>query len=274
MREWNQLIQFARENLNTPMTMVTVVETEGSSYKKKGARKLILQDGTSAGLISGGCLEGAIIETAKSMRSDEEFHVFDTMKDEDRLFGYATGCQGKITIQFINLPSGQAAQDLLKTHEHYKTLCVHVVGAGADLDPLRDLLNWTTWNQFYYSTRTDLVAERAAAGWPIVAIKTEPIAFDFLNPARTALLLMSHSYPTDLEVLSQVVNSGIGYIGILGPEKRRNMMLADLKKIYAIDIGGELADKIHGPMGKPGFGEGESAIALSVVAQLQAQFFG
>ena len=85
---------------------------------------------------------------------------------------------------------------------------------------------------------------------------------------------MSHNYPTDLEVLSQIQSLGLSYIGVLGPRRRRDQMLEDLPKIYDIDADQIPTDKIIGPMGMDRMGRGPSSIALSIIADLQSRFFG
>ena len=84
---------------------------------------------------------------------------------------------------------------------------------------------------------------------------------------------MSHNYPTDLEILSQVIKTPLAYIGVLGPEKRKEQLLVDLKKIYDINTDSLSTSHIQGPMGIMGMGRGETAVALSIVAELQSRFF-
>ncbi|EJF07902.1 XdhC family protein, partial [Pontibacter sp. BAB1700] len=38
--------------------LATVVQVQGSSYRRPGARMLVTEDGQLTGAISGGCLEG------------------------------------------------------------------------------------------------------------------------------------------------------------------------------------------------------------------------
>ena len=44
--------------------LATVVEVEGSSYRKPGARMLMAPDGRRAGTVSGGCLEAEVARRA------------------------------------------------------------------------------------------------------------------------------------------------------------------------------------------------------------------
>ncbi len=52
---WHEL-----EASGADYVLATVVATEGSSYRKSGARMLLAQDGRRAGMVSGGCLEAGV----------------------------------------------------------------------------------------------------------------------------------------------------------------------------------------------------------------------
>ena len=48
----------------TDYVLATVVEVDGPSYRKPGARMLIAADGRRAGTVSGGCLEAEVAKRA------------------------------------------------------------------------------------------------------------------------------------------------------------------------------------------------------------------
>ena len=48
--------------LSEPAVLATIVSTEGSTYRKAGARMLIEANGRMTGLLSGGCLERDLAE--------------------------------------------------------------------------------------------------------------------------------------------------------------------------------------------------------------------
>ena len=83
-----------------PLTLVTVYQTDGSTYSKPGTRMIISGDGEHAGLISGGCLETDLLEhAAEVMGSGTPRAVDYDMRDEDdELFGTGTGCRGLIRV--------------------------------------------------------------------------------------------------------------------------------------------------------------------------------
>jgi xanthine/CO dehydrogenase XdhC/CoxF family maturation factor len=75
---------------------------------------------------------------------------------------------------------------------------------------------------------------------------------------------MSHHLVSDRTYLAQLAESGVPYIGLLGPKHRRERLLADLG-----DKAGALEDRLHGPAGLDIGGRGPGPIALSIVAQVQ-----
>ena len=60
MKELQQIIRRVVENPSRPWALATLVETAGSTYRKRGARLLVDSDGGTLGVLSGGCLEEEI----------------------------------------------------------------------------------------------------------------------------------------------------------------------------------------------------------------------
>lgn len=80
--------------------LATVVDLEGSGYRRPGARMLIDENGKSIGTVSGGCLEADVLERAKRVLQTGEPAVitYDTTKDENSPFGLGMGCRGIVRI--------------------------------------------------------------------------------------------------------------------------------------------------------------------------------
>lgn len=84
-----------------PMALVTVVNLEGSGYRRTGARMLVHPDGRWTGAISGGCLEGNALRRSRMvMQSGEpELVVYDTRTDDAaREIGASLGCNGILQV--------------------------------------------------------------------------------------------------------------------------------------------------------------------------------
>lgn len=80
--------------------LATVVDVDGSGYRRPGARMLIDENGYSIGTVSGGCLEADVFERAKKVFRTGEPQVitYDTTKDENSVFGLGMGCRGIVRI--------------------------------------------------------------------------------------------------------------------------------------------------------------------------------
>ena len=76
--------------------LATLVKTEGSTYRRPGARMLITSDGQRIGSISGGCLESDVIERSQAViKSGQSILVkYDTTSEDDLIWGLGLGCQG------------------------------------------------------------------------------------------------------------------------------------------------------------------------------------
>ena len=98
----------AYDNLDkacTQAAMATVVRVEGSSYRRTGARMLVMDNGIWVGGISGGCLEGDALKRARLAitKSTASLITYDTSEDDAHQIGVGLGCNGIIDVLFTPL---------------------------------------------------------------------------------------------------------------------------------------------------------------------------
>ncbi|GAP96832.1 XdhC family protein [Leptolyngbya sp. NIES-2104] len=88
-----------------PVFLATVVNTQGSTYRRSGARMLMTQSGETIGMVSGGCLEQDILEHTRQMSRSEAIVVtYDsTAEQEDILWGFGLGCNGMVQVLIESL---------------------------------------------------------------------------------------------------------------------------------------------------------------------------
>lgn len=101
-----------RRERSEALVLATVVHTAGSTYRKAGAQMLIAQDGTAAGLLSGGCLESDLIARAERVLQTREAEVvsYDTRSEDDLIWGIGVGCEGAMRILLTPLHVGNRYQ--------------------------------------------------------------------------------------------------------------------------------------------------------------------
>jgi len=103
------LLRFARERADDEaLVLATVVATEGSTYRKPGAMMLAAADGRFAGLISGGCLEGDLLDHARAVfdTGRPASVTYDMSAGDDLVWNLGIGCDGVIHLQLQRLDPG------------------------------------------------------------------------------------------------------------------------------------------------------------------------
>src|SRR5258708_12757028 len=104
MKELRCIVQAYRsiDFSKTRAALATVVRVEGSSYRRAGARMLVLDNGTYLGGISGGCLEGDALRRAQKgiLLNRPSVITYDTTQDDDYQEGGGLGCNGIIHMLF------------------------------------------------------------------------------------------------------------------------------------------------------------------------------
>jgi xanthine/CO dehydrogenase XdhC/CoxF family maturation factor len=98
--EISQILQLLQMHPGQPAVLATLVHVAGSSYRRPGARLLLLPDGTRVGSISGGCLEEDVLARARRVLASgaSEIAVYDTTSENDLVWGVGLGCQGVVQI--------------------------------------------------------------------------------------------------------------------------------------------------------------------------------
>jgi xanthine dehydrogenase accessory factor len=94
-----------------PRVLATVVATAGSTYRKPGARMLIMADGSYLGLLSGGCLEADLkLHSLEVLQSGRPRAVeYDMRGPDDILFGIGAGCEGAMRVLLEPAGAGSSA---------------------------------------------------------------------------------------------------------------------------------------------------------------------
>ena len=91
------------------LVLVTIIGTEGSTYRKPGAMMLISQDQQFEGMISGGCLEGDLLHHAATVFESGEAQLvtYDMHADDELVWSLGLGCDGIIHLMLQRLDRGQ-----------------------------------------------------------------------------------------------------------------------------------------------------------------------
>jgi xanthine/CO dehydrogenase XdhC/CoxF family maturation factor len=280
-----QIIRRVVENPSRRWALATLVQTEGSTYRKPSARLLVDSDGATLGVLSGGCLEEEIARHGQLVINGASPMLLSF--DTKRLYG----CDGQLKIFVERIP--EAGQNgnlitkigrLLKNREvcrirtcfagdtlgsellppdvllvEQRGVLIDTVplpirlllfGTGPEIEPITQLAGNLGW-----------VAERF--GHP------SEVAEDFRPDAQTAALVMTHNFGRDLLALDRLLPLQLRYIGLLGPRKRHAELLARLSEFRPLDFNAEVRT-LFAPAGLDIGSEAPEEIALAIVSEVAA----
>lgn len=136
-----------------------------------------------------------------------------------------------------------------------------LLGAGPETDALLRLLRDLGWQACIVERRPRWRSVCASADAWLDAPPESAIS----DWRADAALVMHHDFERDREALAALSASDIGYIGLLGPGRRRD----DLFKLLPGAQRERLTARLRSPVGLDLGGRGPEAIALSIAAQLQ-----
>jgi xanthine/CO dehydrogenase XdhC/CoxF family maturation factor len=289
-----KLLEFyeRRRERGEPLVLVTVFETEGSTYSKAGAQMLVDRDGVFRGMLSGGCLEGDLAVRAGQVLEGGKAQVatYDLGQDDDELWGMGVGCDGlmRMALQPLRPETGYEPFAAIARVLRSDTPCEMTIDVGSDEVAAITLLVQPPPRILVLGAGLDaepVVRFAAELGWRCTVVDHRPAYIqsgDFASAVDThcqavdelavtldldrydAAIVMSHHLVSDRAYLAQLADSGIGYIGLLGPRHRRERLFADLGEKAA-----SLEGRVHGPAGLDIGGRGPGPIALSIIAQVQ-----
>jgi xanthine dehydrogenase accessory factor len=280
-----QIIRRVSENPSRPWALATLVQTEGSTYRKPGARLLISPDGGTLGVLSGGCLEEDIGRHGQKVIGDASpvLLSFDTK----RLYG----CEGQLKILLERIPeAGKNGNLITKVGRLVKSrevcrirTCFEGDHMGSDLLtfdvlvaerrgvfidtvplPVRLLL-------FGTGPEVGPITQLAGSlGWVVERFgHPSELAEDFRPDSQTAAIVMTHNFGRDLLALDRLLPLQLRYVGLLGPRKRHTELLARLSEYRLLDSDAEVKT-LFAPAGLDIGSEAPEEIALSITSEVAA----
>lgn len=344
----------ALDRNTTQAALATVVRVEGSSYRRTGARMLVMDNGVWIGGISGGCLEGDALKRARLAiaKAASSKITYDTTTDDEHQIGVGLGCNGIIDVLFtpLNFSDPQNPVEVLKScmNERRQThVLITITGLDGNwptvkageviryqqaddlnvldhadlqaqleeriqarlakgvsapfrfetedgsvlevfveiLSPEIHLVLWGHQYDVYPLTRlvkeigwrATIVANPLKVNPKIAALADEvilPEQFDSIHfDEHTAIVLMSHDYKTDKSNLPKVLATKVPYIGMLGPRVRSEKIWRELAE-EGHPISDADLNRIHAPVGLDIGAISPEEIALSLAAEIRADFSG
>lgn len=144
-----------------------------------------------------------------------------------------------------------------------------VYGAGNDAQYLVRVAVGLGWRVHVIDGRLpQATVQRFPEAESVQIVKLSDLEKQQFSPGYA--VLMSHNYHYDFAVLKQLASfKPVNYIGILGPRKKTDRLLDDLRKA-GIELTEQENNRLYGPVGLNIGAETAEEIAVSVMAELLA----
>ena len=302
MKEIKQIIELYSRFANLKGALLTVIKVEGSSYRRVGARMLMLENGEWIGGISGGCLEADALKKAQQaiFNGKPRTIIYDTTNDDPLEIGVGLGCNGIIHILITPLENFEANQvQILKSTIGKRTPTI--IKTSLNTESLGDLeiISETKKQQnslleivkpairfVIFGSNHDvepLVKIANEIGWEVVLVanlnKIKPsikvLCFEIFEKGKfpeldefSVAISMCHDFETDFQNLKELILQPIKYIGLLGPKKRFDKMEATIQ-LSKNEHFEKAKQHIYAPAGLDIGAETPEEIALSICSEIK-----
>jgi len=280
---WKELRQIIAEYRDSdgPFAMATLVKASGSTYRHPGCRMLILPGRPFIGRLSAGCVEEEIADLAQAVISsgvpakctfdlrsrfacDGSIEVFvERVVKPSNFLGALIRVMDKraaITVATdFRLDDGVAGTRVVEV-----PLVAHSDQLVEQIEPPIRLIIFGD-----YFDAEPVAHLGGYLGWQVEVVADAEEIPD--GDTRTACVVMSHHFGRDIVALKRVLHGNYGYVGLLGPRRRKQMLLNRL-----IDEGSllENVSALHSPAGLDIGSESAEEIAMAIIAEIQAALMG
>jgi xanthine/CO dehydrogenase XdhC/CoxF family maturation factor len=234
--------------------------------------------------------------------------VYDTTSENDLVWGVGLGCHGVVRVVLEKLPprpawavalaenfaarrpallavthlaatdtplgtrlSGEPTTDAGTFFDRIRPpTALAIFGAGDDAQPLARLAHELGWQVTVADPRAAFAtAERFPVAQTLAVAPSGDLVGRVAPDADTLAVVMTHHYVHDVPLLRALLPRPLAYLGLLGPKKRAERILADLSR-DGLAITAEMRACLHAPVGLDLGADSPEQVALAIVAEMQA----
>jgi len=143
-------------------------------------------------------------------------------------------------------------------------------GAGYDAIPLAGFAKDLGWRVTIIDHRTAWAnAERFPGGDEIIVSRAGNLDENLFSDKTSVAVVMTHNYEADREILSRLLDSSCQYIGALGPKKRTENLIMELRQAGKTFDEAKLK-RLYAPVGLDIGAETPEEIALAIIAEIRS----
>lgn len=262
-----QLSYFARDLIEQgeDFVIAKVVETAGSTPRKKGAVLMMKKDGTTVGTVGGGLLEAETEKLCrKTFETREKSRIYNFVLDEKQKGALDMGCGGDASVQ-IDYIDAENPGDFIREFKLSST--AYIFGGGHVAYALEPVLRHVDFKTVVIDDREEYAnVERYPHAEATVVVDSFDNAFDDIDTDEDSyIIIVTRGHRGDLQVLRQALTKPHAYLGMIG-SRRKNRILYDA--LLEEGFKEEDFQEIYSPIGLDIGSETPEEIAISIVAEI------
>jgi len=235
-----------------PVALSIIVKTEGATPRKVGTKIIIFKDGGTLGTMGGGDLEKRVIaEAIEAIKQGEPRLISFTLDIEKGKLDMMCGGKLDVYIEPI-LPKEKLI----------------IFGAGHITRALAPLMQKVGFKVSVVDNSPDLLQkEYFPEIEDLKLMDMEQEAKDLKADLSTYIVILSRGFSKDEVILSQLIQKGFKYIGMVGSQRKIRTMEEELQKQ---GVSKEALSKLQAPIGVDIGAETPEEIAISIAAEIIA----
>lgn len=145
-----------------------------------------------------------------------------------------------------------------------------VFGAGDDAQPLVRLAKELGWHVTVADPRAAFATSARFPNADKVVVGPAADLVERVSPGADAVaVVMTHHYVHDVPLIRSLMSRPLAYLGLLGPKKRADKILEDLRA-SGTSVSPEQQARLHAPVGLDLGADSPEQVALSMLAEMQA----
>lgn len=149
-----------------------------------------------------------------------------------------------------------------------------IFGAGDDARPLVRLAKELGWHITLADQRPAYATAERFPGVDAIVVGPADSLVNRIEPKPDVIaVVMTHHYLHDVPILRHLLVRPLQYVGLLGPRKRAEKILADLAAAGP-SITDEQRARLHAPIGLDLGADAPEQVALSIIAEIQGALTG
>jgi xanthine dehydrogenase accessory factor len=234
-----------------------VISSPADATPAAGAKLLVRRDGKTLGSFGGAAFEAAVVEDC--LAAINEF----PRQPVQALYYQAEGAR----IHRLEARGGADAYEVMAEIIEAPVTLLIIGGGhiGLSLATIGEHVGFSVAvmddREMYANTERFPMADRVMAG------DFTKLLADFPIGANTYIVLVSRGHKQDETALRAVVNSGAGYVGMIGSKRRVSTVLRHLAE-EGFDV--EALERVYTPVGFDIGAETPEEIAVSIMAEIIA----